>query len=79
MSRAGRSRRAENRGMTRSRPDPDCPIRLGEPCTLCQLDVSGPQDCPLVYLVMTDDELRADLHERRVRMLAENGAAARPR
>ncbi len=41
-----------------TRVDARCPLRPGEPCTLCQLDVTGPQDCPLVYLVMSDDELR---------------------
>ncbi|MEV0155217.1 DUF6767 domain-containing protein [Micromonospora sp. NPDC050686] len=40
------------------RPAARCPIRPGQPCTLCQLDVTGPQDCPLVWLVMGDDELR---------------------
>ena len=60
--------RADSEDMsTRRRPDAECPIRPGEPCTLCQLDVTGPQDCPLVYLVMTDPDLREDLHERRVR------------
>ncbi|MFE9960185.1 DUF6767 domain-containing protein [Micromonospora sp. NPDC005299] len=29
-----------------ARPAATCPIRPGEPCTLCQLDVTGPQDCP---------------------------------
>jgi hypothetical protein len=43
---------------TTSRPAARCPIRPGEPCTLCQLDVTGPQDCGLVYLVMSDPELR---------------------
>lgn len=38
-----------------------CPLRPGEPCTLCQLDVTGPQDCGLVYLVMHDPELREGL------------------
>jgi uncharacterized protein DUF6767 len=42
-------------------PDARCPVRPGEPCTLCQLDVTGPQDCPLVYLVMSDAELREQL------------------
>jgi len=37
---------------------PLCPIRPGEPCTLCQVSVTGPQDCGLVYLVMGDPELR---------------------
>jgi hypothetical protein len=45
------------------RVDARCPLRPGDPCTLCQLDVSGPQDCPLVYLVMTDDDLRDALHQ----------------
>jgi len=47
---------------TRSaRPVAKCPIRPGEPCTLCQLDVTGPQDCGLVYLVMNDPDLREGL------------------
>jgi len=32
---------------------------------LCQLDVTGPNNCPLVYLVMTDDDLRSALVSRR--------------
>jgi len=40
------------------RPAAKCPIRPGEPCTLCQIDVTGPQDCGLVYLVMDDADLR---------------------
>lgn len=43
-----------------------CPLRPGEPCTLCQVDVTGPQDCGLVYLVMGDDELREGLHRQRL-------------
>ncbi len=43
------------------RPDAKCPLRPGEPCTLCQLSVTGPQDCGLVYLVMGDEELRDGL------------------
>lgn len=46
-------------------PQAKCPLRPGEPCTLCQLDVTGPQDCPLVFLVMGDDELRAAWATRR--------------
>jgi len=49
----------------RTRPDALCPIRPGDPCTLCQLDVTGPADCPLVYLVMTDEDLRDALQETR--------------
>jgi len=40
-------------------PDELCPLRPGEHCRLCQGGATGPRDCPLVYLVMTDDELRA--------------------
>ncbi|MET7398546.1 DUF6767 domain-containing protein [Dactylosporangium sp. NPDC005572] len=40
-------------------PEPRCPVRPGEPCTLCQPSVTGPQDCGLVYLVMSDPDLRA--------------------
>lgn len=46
-------------------PDPRCPLRPGEPCTLCQLNVTGPADCGLVYLMMADDELR-DLRQARL-------------
>ena len=42
-----------------------CPIRPGEPCTLCQAYVSGPEDCQTVRLVMEDDELRAELAVKR--------------
>ena len=42
-----------------------CPLRPGDICNLCQLDVTGPQDCGLVYLVMSDPELRAEWGERR--------------
>ncbi|WP_182175307.1 DUF6767 domain-containing protein [Flaviflexus equikiangi] len=48
-----------------SRPVPMCPIRPGEPCTLCQAYVSGPEDCQTVRLVMEDDELRAELAVKR--------------
>ena len=51
--------------MTRRLPTPQCPIRLGEPCTLCFPGATGPQDCGLVYLVESDD--REDL----VRICAE--------
>ncbi|MDQ7908996.1 DUF6767 domain-containing protein [Phytohabitans sp. ZYX-F-186] len=40
------------------KPDPRCPVRPGEPCLLCQPGATGPQDCGLVYLVMSDPELR---------------------
>lgn len=51
--------------MTRAggRPQPRCPIRPGEPCSLCQPGVTGPEDCGLVYLVRSDPDLRDRLHE----------------
>ncbi|MGB2767121.1 MAG: DUF6767 domain-containing protein [Propionicimonas sp.] len=49
----------------RRAPEPKCPLRPGEPCTLCQLSVTGPHDCPIVYLAMGDDELRTAWAEQR--------------
>ncbi|WP_083707407.1 DUF6767 domain-containing protein [Intrasporangium flavum] len=46
-------------------PVPQCPIRVGEPCTLCVPGATGPQDCGLVWLVQDDPELRAELARRR--------------
>lgn len=40
------------------RPQPKCPIRAGEPCTLCFPGADGPQNCGLVYLVQSDPDLR---------------------
>ena len=52
--------------------DAACPVRPGDPCTLCQPGVSGPQDCLLVQLVMSDPDLRARLRDLRlVRASAE--------
>ena len=41
---------------------PQCPIRPGEACMLCQ--PGGPENCGLVYLVMTDPTLRDELRRR---------------
>ncbi|MFC7484724.1 DUF6767 domain-containing protein [Luedemannella flava] len=60
-------------GVSKIRPEAICPIRPGEKCTLCQVSVTGPQDCGLVYLVMHDDELREGLRNQR---LAPSGAVA---
>lgn len=49
-----------------------CPIRVGEPCSLCVPGASGPQDCGLVYLVMDDPELREALAENRREHIARN-------
>jgi len=51
--------------MTQRTPMPRCPVRLGEPCTLCFPGASGPHDCGLVYLVQSDPELREELNARR--------------
>jgi len=59
-------------GTTHSVSTARCPIRLGEACTLCFAGATGPQDCGLVYLVMEDDDLRAEL----ARMRAERRLAA---
>jgi hypothetical protein len=42
-----------------------CQVRLGEPCRLCMPGATGPEDCGLVYLVMTDPDLRAELARMR--------------
>jgi hypothetical protein len=60
--------------MAHGRPEPKCPIRVGEPCTLCFPGATGPQDCGLVYLVQDDDELREELATRR----REGATARRP-
>ncbi|MFM6851031.1 MAG: DUF6767 domain-containing protein [Terrabacter sp.] len=51
--------------MSRRPPTPMCPIRLGEPCSLCVPGATGPQDCGLVYLVQSDPEMREQLAARR--------------
>ena len=47
------------------RADPQCPLRPGDACTLCEPGASGPENCPAVYLVMTDPDLRAQWVELR--------------
>ena len=42
-----------------------CPIRPGDPCSLCVPGATGPQDCGLVYLVMSDPDLRDRLRQIR--------------
>jgi len=46
-----------------------CPVRLGEPCRLCLPGAHGPETCGLVWLVMTDPELRAALGVLRSEMV----------
>jgi hypothetical protein len=53
---------ADGATATRRRPDAMCPLRAGQPCTLCHPEAHvGPQDCPTVALVMADPDLRAGL------------------
>lgn len=59
----------------RARPEAKCPLRPDEVCNLCQLDVTGPQDCGLVYLVMSDEELRQEWAARRRAANSGPGAA----
>jgi hypothetical protein len=47
--------------MTTRAAVPMCPIRPGDACSLCEPGVTGPQDCGLVYLVMSDPGLRDEL------------------
>ncbi|RNM16715.1 DUF6767 domain-containing protein [Nocardioides pocheonensis] len=47
-----------------------CRVRLGEPCRLCVPGATGPQDCGLAYLVMTDPYLCAELDRMRSELLA---------
>ena len=48
-----------------------CQVRLGEPCRLCVPGATGPQDCGLVYLVMTDPDLREELARMRAERLGQ--------
>ena len=49
----------------RTQPEARCPVRPGDPCSLCVPGASGPQDCELVYLVMSDPDLRDRLRQIR--------------
>lgn len=63
--------------MARStRPAARCPIRPGDPCSLCMPGVTGPQDCGLVYLVQDDPEMAAELAARRSTRAREERLAA---
>lgn len=46
-----------------SAPVPKCPIRPGDACSLCAPGASGPENCPTVWMVMNDPELREQLAE----------------
>jgi uncharacterized protein DUF6767 len=51
--------------MTTRTAVPMCPIRPGDACSLCEPGVTGPEDCGLVYLVMSDPALRDELNRLR--------------
>ena len=49
-----------------------CPLQPGQPCNLCHPDAyNGPQDCPLVAIVLNDDALREVMREKRIEHKAE--------
>ena len=48
-----------------TRPAPRCPLRPEDFCTLCHPGATGPEDCGLVWLVMSDPGLRERLAELR--------------
>ncbi|MEL4358412.1 MULTISPECIES: DUF6767 domain-containing protein [unclassified Luteococcus] len=53
-----------------------CPIRPGDPCSLCQPGADGPHNCGLVYLVMDDPELREQWNANRAQQRAKTAAQA---
>jgi hypothetical protein len=60
--------------MTSRAAVPMCPIRPDDACSLCEPGVSGPQDCGLVYLVMTDPALREELRRLRLELRGRRAA-----
>ena len=64
-----RSLRGTQMVEARTKPEVRCPIRPPDACSLCVPGASGPQDCGLVYLVMSDPDLRERLHDIRGRPL----------
>ncbi|GAA1711895.1 DUF6767 domain-containing protein [Propioniferax innocua] len=57
-----------------SRVEPKCPVRPGDPCSLCYPGATGPQDCGLVWLVRQDPELVERLNEIRAEQRRESTA-----
>ena len=45
-----------------------CPLRPGEKCSLCETGATGPHDCGLVYLTMSDPDLRELYTEQQQRI-----------
>lgn len=57
------------------KPDPQCPVRPGDPCSLCYPGADGPQNCGLVWQVMQDPELQERLAQLRRAHAARRRAA----
>ncbi|WP_423777408.1 DUF6767 domain-containing protein [Corynebacterium pyruviciproducens] len=55
--------------------EPKCPIRFGDPCSLCVPGATGPQDCQLVALVRDDPDLMELRCEMIARKKGENSVA----
>ena len=48
-------------------PEQGLPLQPGQPCNLCHPDAyNGPQDCPLVAIVLDDDALREVMRVKRI-------------
>ena len=48
----------------------ECPLRPTNECSACGPGATDPDDCGLVYLVMTDPDLKREWAERRRKRLA---------
>lgn len=55
-----------------------CPIRVGDPCSMCHPGASDPDSCGLVYLVMSDPELREELLRRWEQWRQEQAVPGQP-
>lgn len=52
-----------------------CPLRPGDPCSLCVPGANGPHDCQTVRLVMEDPELREMLQAKKAEWRAARAAS----
>ncbi len=56
-----------------------CPLRPKEYCLACQYGVTGPQDCPIVFLATADyDTLVAWAHDRMDHRVDSKQSDAKP-
>lgn len=63
----GNSRKNGNSRKKKKYVEPRCPLRPADKCSLCYPGATGPSDCGLVYLTMTDEELRELYDDQRAR------------